>query len=120
MSKAEEMRARAARVAQRSNQGGGSASDETVARAPAPARAPAAAATPAKPAVVRSKPVRITADLPPQSYRSLVDYAASLATRFGRARVPHVNVIRALVLELEDDQALQGRIAARIAQDLDE
>lgn len=112
MSKAEEMRARAARVAQRSNQSSGSASDETA--------APAAAATPAKPAVVRSKPVRITADLPPQSYRSLVDYAASLATRFGRARVPHVNVIRALVLELEDDQALQGRIAARIAQELDE
>ena len=112
MSKAEEMRARAARVAQRSNQGSGAASDETP--------VPAAAATPAKPAVVRSKPVRITADLPPQSYRSLVDYAASLATRFGRARVPHVNVIRALVLELEDDQALQGRIAARIAQDLDD
>lgn len=112
MSKAEEMRARAARVAQRANQGGGSAFNETA--------APAAAPTPAKPAVVRSKPVRITADLPPQSYRSLVDYAASLATRFGRARVPHVNVIRALVLELEDDQALQGRIAARIAQDLDE
>lgn len=111
MSKAEEIRARAARVAQRSKQLGSGSSPDEVAE-------PAVAAP--KSAVVRSKPVRITADLPPQSYRSLVDYAASLASRFGRARVPHVNVIRALVLELEDDQALQGRIAARIAQDLDD
>jgi len=112
MSKADEIRARAARVAQRSSQASGPAPD--VADEATPAR------TAPQAPVVRSKPVRITADLPPQSYRSLVDYAASLASRFGRARVPHVNVIRALVLELEDDQALQGRIAARIAQDLDD
>jgi len=112
MSKAEEMRARAARVAQRSSQAT-AVSSEAVSD-------PTPAVEVPKPAVVRSKPVRITADLPPQSYRSLVDFAASLANRFGRARLPHVKVIRALVLELEEDQALQGRIASRIADDLDD
>lgn len=112
MSKTEEMRARAARVAQRSNQAA-VASPDAVSE-------PATAVEAPKPAVVRSKPVRITADLPPQSYRNLVNYAASLANRFGRARLPHVKVIRALVLELEEDQSLQGRIAARIASDLDD
>jgi hypothetical protein len=113
MSKAEEMRARAARVAQRSGQAAAPGSEAANQLTPTP-MPPAP-----KPAVVRSKPVRITADLPPQSYRSLIDFAASLATRFGRARLPHVNVIRALVLELEEDQALQERIASRIANDLD-
>jgi hypothetical protein len=115
MSKAEEMRARAARVAQRSGQAAAPGSEAANQPTPTPTPMPPAP----KPAVVRSKPVRITADLPPQSYRSLIDFAASLATRFGRARLPHVNVIRALVLELEEDQALQGRIASRIANDLD-
>jgi hypothetical protein len=112
MTKAEDMRARAARIAQRSSQG--------AADAPAEVSEPAPVEPTVTRPVVRSTPVRITADLPPQSYRSLVDYAASLAARFGRARVPHVNVIRALVLELERDETLQERIASRIAEQLED
>ncbi|MBT1541466.1 hypothetical protein KK103_06795 [Curtobacterium flaccumfaciens pv. flaccumfaciens] len=52
-----------------------------------------------------------SADLPSQSYRNFVDYVASLANRFGRARLPHVEIIRALVLELAEDQALQSNRA---------
>lgn len=111
MSKADEMRARAARAGQRA------ATPPPPVLEEAPIKEPSAATTPS---VVRSTPVRITADLPPQSYRSLVDYSAALANRLGRARVPHVNVIRALVVELSQDDELQQRIAKRVAQQLED
>lgn len=109
MSKADDIRARAARVGQRAQTP--PAPPAEAEEAPRPAKA--------KPAI-RSTPVRITADLPPQDYRSLVDYAGELAAQFGRARVPHVAVIRALVVLLGQDEELRVRVASRVAQQLDE
>ena len=110
MSKADEIRARAARATQRtpsaaeSSQTGGA----NVESSPT-----------ARPATVRAKPVRITADLPPQVYRGLITYAADLATAQGRARVAHVHVIRALVSELTENEGLQAAIAQRVASQLE-
>lgn len=111
MSKADDIRARAARVGQRTQ--------TTHTTPPAEAEEAPRPSAKAKPAI-RSTPVRITADLPPQDYRSLVDYAGDLAAQFGRARVPHVAVIRALVVILGQDEDLQVRVASRVAQQLDE
>lgn len=76
---------------------------------PAPKRAPS----------VRADPIRITADLPPQHYRELIAYAAGIASDLGRAKVAHVQVVRALVAELADSDDLQRRIATRVEQQLD-
>ncbi|MGO1489454.1 MAG: hypothetical protein ACTHWA_13025 [Arachnia sp.] len=61
--------------------------------------------------VPRAKPVRVTTDLAPQSYRELVAYCQRLAEDLGRAKVPHVEVIRALVGELETNPELQATVA---------
>jgi len=110
MSKSDEIRARAARVAQRTRP----ATTDTEAASDHAQPAP----TP-RPLVVRAKPVRITADLPPQSYRALIDYASTLAASQGRARVAHVHVIRALVTELTENEDLQAAIAQRVATQLE-
>lgn len=65
-------------------------------------------------AAPRAKPVRVTTDLAPQSYRALLAYSASLAEDLGRAKVPHVEVIRALVAELNADPALQATIGKAV------
>lgn len=62
----------------------------------------------------RAKPVRVTTDLAPQSYRQLVAYCQRLAEELGRAKVPHVEVIRALVGELETNPELQATIATTV------
>lgn len=112
MTKAEELRARAARATQRA------ASTTPEQNEPG---APAAKATPApRPSVIRAKPVRITADLSPQVYRGLIDYAAGLAETQGRVRVAHVHVTRALVAELLENDELQGAIARRVRAQLDD
>lgn len=112
MTKAEELRARAARATQRA------ASTTPEQNQPG---APAAEATPAlRPNVIRAKPVRITADLSPQVYRGLIDYAAGLAEAQGRVRVAHVHVTRALVAELLENDELQGAIARRVRAQLDD
>jgi len=112
MTKAEELRARAARATQRA------ASTASEQNQPG---APAAASTQApRPSVIRIKPVRITADLSPQVYRGLIDYAAGLAEAQGRVRVAHVHVTRALVAELLENDELQGAIARRVRSQLDD
>lgn len=60
--------------------------------------------------VPRAKPVRVTTDLAPRSYRALVAYCQSLAETLGRAKVPHVEVMRALVDQLETDPVLQSAV----------
>jgi len=110
MSKADEIRARAERATQRTRPA--VANSETAGGDVQPA-------PPARPATVRAKPVRITADLPPQVYRGLIEYAANLATTQGRARVAHVHVIRALVSELTENGDLQAAIAQRVASQLE-
>jgi len=110
MSKADEIRARAARATQRTRPAVENSETAGGAVQPAP---------PARPATLRAKPVRITADLPPQVYRGLIDYAASLATTQGRARIAHVQVIRALVSELAENEGLQAAIEQRVASQLE-
>lgn len=69
-----------------------------------------APASPRK-AAPRAKPVRVTTDLPPQNYRQLVAYCAELAETLGRAKVPHAEVIRSLIAQLDSDASLQSVIA---------
>lgn len=66
----------------------------------------------------RAKPVRVTTDLAPQSYRGLLAYSAGLAEDLGRAKVPHVEVIRALVNELNTNPALQETIGKAVRTQL--
>ncbi len=113
MSKAEELRARAQRATGRAATpapGADLPHDQESAPAPAaPKRAPS----------VRASPIRITADLPPQHYRDLITYAAEIANALGRAKVAHVQVVRALVAELGESDDLQRRIASRVARQLE-
>lgn len=113
MSKADELRARAQRAAGRAGTPAtppvGEPTQERTAPAPAPKRTPS----------VRADPIRITADLPPQHYRELIAYAAGIATELGKAKVAHVQVVRALVAELAESDDLQRRIATRVEQQLD-
>ena len=110
MSKADEIRARAERATQRTRT---AVADSEI------AGGAVQSASPPRPATVRAKPVRITADLPPQVYRGLIEYAASLAATQGRARVAHVHVIRALVSELAENEDLRATIAQRVASQLE-
>jgi hypothetical protein len=108
MSKADEMRARAARATQRTP------SPSAESRASDAATDTPSASSATRPNMVRAKPIRITADLSPQVYRGLIDYAAELASAQGRARVAHVHVVRALVAELIENVELQKAIARRV------
>ncbi|MCJ0700227.1 DUF2274 domain-containing protein [Frigoribacterium faeni] len=111
MSKADELRARAARATQRA----ASTTPEQDQPGPAAETAPSP-----RPSVIRAKPVRITADLSPQVYRGLIDYAAGLAEDLGQVRVAHVNITRALVAELLQNDELQGAVARRVRAQLDD
>ena len=116
MSRADEMRARAARATQRiSVPSAESKTPDDAIDTPA-----TGSSTTTRPGVVRSKPVRITADLSPQVYRGLIEYAAELAATQGRARVAHVHVVRALVAELVENGELQKAIAQRVRSQLDD
>ncbi|MBF4632701.1 hypothetical protein ITJ42_15890 [Clavibacter michiganensis subsp. phaseoli] len=115
MSKADELRARAQRAAGRAGSPATPSADEPRQERTASASASAPKRTPS----VRADPIRITADLPPQHYRELIAYAAGIASDFGRAKVAHVQVVRALVAELAESDDLQRRIATRVEQQLD-
>lgn len=82
--------------------------------------ASSAAVTPTAPPVdvVRTKPVRLSTDLAPVSYRFLTGYASDVATHAGRARIAHSDIIRALITELEHDPQLRARITDTIANQL--
>ena len=67
---------------------------------------------------VRTKPVRVTSDLSPVQYRELSVFCHQLAVEIGRARVPQVEVHRALLDELRDDVDLALRVRARVADQL--
>lgn len=101
MSKATDIAARAAKLSER--RGGRETPGDTVS---SPANQVRSAP--------RAKPVRVTTDLAPQSYRQLVAYCTELAETFGRAKVPHAEVIRALIGELETDPDLRLVIAEAV------
>lgn len=77
-------------------------------------KAPSASKAPAP----RADPVRLSTDVDPQSYRGLQAYCHDLADSLGRARVPHTEVVRALIDQLARDEALQRTIAAEVGQRL--
>ena len=114
MSKVEDMKARAAALANRktTTQSAQVSQDapDVVAETPA-ARAPQRSAP-------RAKPVRVTTDLAPQSYRALLAYCAEMAEDLGRAKVPHVEVIRALISELNANPDLQATVRQAVTKQL--
>lgn len=63
----------------------------------------------------RSKPVRLSVDLAPTAYRRLTEFCHSSADALGMARVTSVDVIRALLAELNQDTQLAERVRTRIA-----
>lgn len=65
---------------------------------------------------VRSRPVRITVDLPPATHQQLIRWCTDAAADLGRARVPAAEVVRAALDELHDDPDLADRIRTRIEQ----
>lgn len=113
MSKAEDIKARAALLATRkaTTQPTFAAQDALDAVETPPARAQQRSAP-------RAKPVRVTTDLAPQSYRALLAYCAEMAEGLGRAKVPHVEVIRALISELNANPELQATIRQAVTKQL--
>lgn len=66
----------------------------------------------------RSKPVRLTTELEPQTYRQLTGYCTETADAIGATRVPHAVVVRALIARLESDPALRAAITDDVANTL--
>ena len=112
MTKASDLAARAARLSVRPATSRASGSDaEDTGESEIPSK-------PLQRAAPRAKPVRVTTDLAPQSYRALLAYCAALAEDLGRAKVPNVEVIRALVNELSTDPKLQATIGQAVRAQL--
>lgn len=59
----------------------------------------------------RTKPVRVSLDLAPETHRALLQHAGDLAVELGRATVPHAEVLRALVDRLFADRGLRDEVA---------
>lgn len=97
MTKAEELAAKAARLAEKKQ---GAAAPAAPARVERTERAPA----------VQSKPVRMTVDLPPAQDRNFKRWAAEAADTLGRSRVTKQEVVTALIARLLTDPALAEQI----------
>lgn len=69
-------------------------------------------------AAPRSKPVRLTTELEPQTYRQLTSYCTETADAIGATRVPHAVVVRALISRLESDPQLRADITEDVAATL--
>jgi hypothetical protein len=68
------------------------------------------ATRPAPTVPLTTETVRITTDLAPSEYRTLIACAADVAADLGKARVPHTRVVRALVARLEADPELKAKV----------
>lgn len=102
MSRPNDLAARAAKLSTRQPQKAARAA----AAEPAPATKPAAAP--------RVKPVRLSLDLAPQSYRSLKLICDELAVELGRARVTQSEVMRAMVTLLDEAPAVRQALTDAI------
>lgn len=88
---------------------------EHAAARPSPTSAPAAGGKPAGPAP-RAKPVRLSVDLAPASYRELQEFCTAAAVALERPRVAGVDVLRSLLAELAADDALAARVRGRLSE----
>lgn len=79
---------------------------------------PAAAQVPLTPVApsVRTKPVRLTVDIPPADHAALVRLAVDAATQLGATRVPGQELVRALIHRMLSDPQLQQQIVADVDQ----
>lgn len=80
-------------------------------------REPSRSAPVVKDKAVRTTPVRITTDLGPQLYKELTEFSQEAAIASGRARVPHSEVVRALIQQLQDDPGLRQTITTALKND---
>lgn len=65
--------------------------------------------------VPRAKPVRLSLDLAPVAYRELQEFCISSAVALERPRVAGADVLRSLLAELAEDDALAARVRGRLA-----
>jgi hypothetical protein len=74
-----------------------------------------------KAAPVRTAPVKMTVELDPAYYTFVRNWpdAVGLPAQVGKARVPTVEVFRALLQELETDGELATRVARRVRANLE-
>lgn len=83
---------------------------------PSKTEAPGETEAPAKKAsTLRTKPIKLSVEVSPKQYNYLAEYSRTVASDKGRPRVPHVEIFRALLEVLEEDEALQWAVEARIA-----
>lgn len=66
------------------------------------------------------KRVRLSVDIDPDPYRTLVSFCQDVALKLGRARINHVAVLREVIAELLTDKELQARVINRVAVTLEE
>lgn len=68
----------------------------------------------------RVQPVKLTVELLPGAYRQVKQFPDEMGIpeATGKARIPTVEVFRALLEELADDVELRQRVAARITENL--
>lgn len=81
---------------------------------------PAAAAAAPRSGPSRSRPVRLSVDLGKETYRDLKAYPDELGIpeQIGRAQVPTMDIMRALVDELLTNAEVRDAVAARLIRTL--
>ncbi len=99
------------------------ASDQLAARA-ARTASRAVQASAVEPVVVavapRAQPVRITVDLAPMAHRDLLDVCRETAERLQLPKVPAASLVRALLVQLEQDPSLVERLLPALRTDVEE
>ena len=74
-------------------------------------------AAPAGKSAVRSKPVRITVDLPPETYRVLTEWTAKAAGELDVPRLTLVDAIRAMIRVTAVDDGISATVIDVIRRD---